>query len=73
VIGEVIQSTSLADTITITCSVQGYVNMQVIGVRRIRARTKHGREPSARGSPDRVNDVSHRFISVWLYGNEFAV
>src|SRR5712692_146453 len=64
---------SLADAIAITCSVQHDVNMQMIGVRRISARTKHGREPSTRGSPDRVNDVPHRFISVGLYGNEFAV
>ena len=66
---QVIQTASLADAIAIACSVQRGVNMHVIGVRCIRARTKHGREPSARGSPDRVNDVSHRFISVWLYGN----
>ena len=51
---------------------QRHVNMQVIGVRRIGAWTKDGREPSARGSADRVNDISHRFISVWLYGNEFS-
>jgi len=60
-------SASLADAITITCSVQCHINMQVIGVRRVSARTKPGREPSACRSPDRVNDVSHSFISVWLY------
>jgi hypothetical protein len=63
---------TLADAITITCSVQCHINMHVIGVRRVSARTKHGREPSACRSPDRANNVSHRFISVWLYGNEFA-
>src|ERR1700719_3198183 len=47
--------------------------MHVIGVRRISARTKHGREPSTRGSPDRVNDVPHRFIAVGLDGNQFTV
>ena len=62
----------LADAITITCSVRRHINMQVICVRRVSARTKHGREPSACRSPDRVEDVSHRFITVWLYGNEFA-
>jgi hypothetical protein len=35
----------------------------MIGVRRISSPTKHGRKPSARGSPDRVNDVSQCFIS----------
>src|SRR5260370_28840209 len=62
----------LADATTITCSVRRHINMQVICVRRVSARTKHGREPSACRSPDRVEDVSHRFITVWLYGNEFA-
>jgi hypothetical protein len=52
--------------------VQRHVNVQMISVCGIGAWTKDGREPSARGRPDRVNDVSHRFISVWLYGNEFA-
>jgi len=33
-----------------------HINMQVIGVRRVSARTKHGREPSACRTPDRVND-----------------
>jgi hypothetical protein len=65
-------NTSLTDAITITCSVQRDVDVQMISVRGIGAWTKDGREPSAGRGPDRVNDVSHRFISVWLYGNEFA-
>ena len=65
-------NTSLTDAIAITCSVRRDVDVQMISVRGIGAWTKHGREPSARRGPDRVNDVSHRFIAVWLYGNEFA-
>ena len=65
-------TTSLTDAIAIACSVHCDVNMQVIGVRSIRAWTKR-REPAARGSPDRANDVSRQFVSVWFYGNNFAV
>jgi hypothetical protein len=63
---------SLADAIAIACSVQHDVNMQMIGMRRISSRTERGRKPSARRGPDRINDICHRFISVWLYGNQFA-
>ena len=41
----VTQSMSLADAITIACSVRHDVNMQMVGVRRISSWTKHGREP----------------------------
>jgi hypothetical protein len=58
----VIQGALLADAIAITRSVQHDVNVQMIGVRRIRARTKHGREPSACGRPHRVK----RFASFHL-------
>jgi len=47
----------LADTVTITFP-QCHINMQMIGVRRVNTRTRHGREPSACRSPDRVKDVS---------------
>src|SRR5215467_7772538 len=68
-----LQRASLADAIPIARSVQHHINVQVISVRRIRTRTKHGREPSACSCPNRANDFSCCLISIGLYGNEFAV